>query len=306
MLATLRHNWPFKLLALGFSIMLWYNVKMHQEPWSMSIPVHLDLRGVPADMVAASSVAQVNVVINGPKVYTTRVTPEQLTAYVDLRDAVPGSRRVDVKVLVPSRLGAITVVSRTPEKVDIQLRRKVRRNVPVSVEWTGQPTAGARYGAVHLDPSTVEVVGADNVVESVDRAVVRLRAGDPHITGRFPLSSVDQRGAIVGEVTLSPDSATVDAALTQTMSRRQAFVSPAFNGLPADGYAIERVWTEPQVVTLVGTPDDMKGIDSIPTRPISVQGASGPLARVVALVPPRGVTALPDRVTVRVRVRRGP
>lgn len=301
----LRHNLGYKLLALVLSVALWANVKLHQEPLTVAEQARLELRGVPDDIVASSSVSQVTVVLYGPKVYVTRITPEMLTAYVDLKGAGLGHYKKDVNVQVPRNLQAlVTVQSITPTQVDVRVRRKTRKTVPVRVDWIGAPPSGASYGPPRITPPTVDVAGADTAVDTVDHAQVRVQAGDPHITDRFPAVPVDRRGNPVSEISVWPDGVTVDATLRATEARQQAFVSPAYHGEPEHGYEIVGVTTEPQVVTLVGSPARLENLKSVTTQSITITGAKTDVTRRVSLLLPPDVTAEPALVTAVIRIRK--
>lgn len=303
----LRNNLSYKALALVLSLGLWANVKLHQEPFTTAMMLPLQVRETPENLVAAPSVGQVTVVLYGPKVYVSRLEPDDLKAYVDLHRATAGHTKQEVAVDLPANLKPlVSIQGITPDTVDVRLYQKRRKSVPVRVEWDGEPLAGARYGDARLDPPTVDVAGAEAVVATVDHARAKVQAGAPHITGRFPVVPVDAAGEPVSEVRVWPDAVTVDVTLTPTSGRQQAFVQPAYTGIPAPGYTIARIWTNPQVVTVLGPSEVVGGINSISTQPVSIAGAKGDVVQTVTVRPPRGATAVPESVQVRIRLAPGP
>lgn len=301
----LRNNLGYKLLALVLSIALWANVKLHQEPLTVAEQARVELRGVPDVLVATSGASQVTVVLYGPKVYVSRLTPDMLTAFVDLHTVAPGHYKKDVNVQLPRNLQTlISIQSVTPPQIDVRVRRKTRKTVPVRVDWVGEPPTGASYGPPRITPPTVDVAGADTTVDTVDHAQVRIPAGDPHITDRFPVVPVDRRGNPVSEISIWPDGVTVDATLRATESRQQAFVSPAYHGELPPGYAIVGVTTDPQVVVLIGSPARLEDLKSVTTQSISIAGAKADVERRVPLLLPPDVTAEPGTVTAHIHIRK--
>lgn len=301
----LRENMTYKLLALVLSVALWANVKLHQEPLTVAEQARVELRGVPDDLVASTGASQVTVVLYGPKVYVSRLEPETLTAFVNLRGSGVGHFKKDVSVQLPRNMQAlVTVQSVTPAQVDVRVRRKIRKTVPVRVEWTGEPPSGASYGPARITPPTVDVAGADTAVEMVDHAQVRIPAGAPHVTDRFPVVPVDRRGNPVSEISIWPDLVTVDATLRATEARQQAFVSPAYHGEPAPGFGIVGITTDPQVVVLIGSPARLESLKSVTTQSIGIAGAKADVVRRVSLLLPPDVTAEPSLVTARIHIRR--
>lgn len=304
MMAIIRHNLAYKILALVLSIALWADVKLHQEPLTLPMMLRLELRGLPAGVVASTGTTQVTAVLYGPKVYTSRITADQVSAYVDLRNAVPGQRKDEVKVVLPKTLESlVSVLSIAPEHVDVRVRRKTSKAVPVTVEWTGTHLAGARYEISRMDPQLVSVSGAEDALRSVDHVVANLQEGDPIINGRYPVVPVDSEGNPVGDVVLSPDAVTVEATLKLTEGRQQAFVSPAYSGSPADGFVVDSIFSIPQVVTVLGPSESLRSLQSVRTHNINIRGARRDIVRTVRIAVPQRVTAQPEAVQVRIRIK---
>ena len=305
MISTIRHNLPYKILALVLSIALWADVKLHQEPLTIPIQTRLEVKNLQPGMVATTGVSQVTVLIYGPKVYASRLPADSVQAYVDFRNAgVPGQRKEEIKAVIPPRLvGVVSVLSIAPDHVDVKIRRTSRKTIPVTISWTGKSTPGTRYDVRGVDPGSVVVSGPDDAVNDVDRAVVALPNGEQQVTGQYAVSAVDKNGDTVSEVELAPKWVSVEAIQRPTSTPRQAFVSPAYVGFPAAGYTVVRVVTEPQVVTLIGAPELLKGVTSIRTRPLSIANYRSAITRTVVIDVPQGVTAQPEAVQVRIEIR---
>lgn len=300
-----RGNASLKILALALSVALWANVKLQQEPFTTALALPLQVRNLSDTLVAVPSITQVTAVVYGPKVYLANLTPDQLHAYIDLGTATTGHSQEEVSVEVPSNLKALLRVQAiTPNRVDVRLFPKRRQSVPVRIRWTGVPPEGARYGTVRLDPPVVDVAGAENLVAMVDHAEVKVQAGDPHITARFPVVPVDSAGNPVSDVRIWPDGVTVDATLTMTSGRKQAFVSPVFIGSPGPGYETAQVWTQPQVVTLLGPPEVINKLPSVRTKAVDISGKREDVVQTVGLQVPRGVSTVPETVQVRIQLRK--
>jgi YbbR domain-containing protein len=255
-------------------------------------------------MVASTGTTQVTAVLYGPKVYASRITADKVSAYVDLRNAGPGQRKDEVKVVLPKALETlVSVLSIAPEQVEVRVRRKTSKTVPVTVEWTGSQLAGARYEISRLSPQLVTVSGTEEALRSIDHVAASLQGGDQIINGRYPVVPVDSGGNPVSEVSLSPDAVAVEATLTPTEGRQQAFVSPTYSGTPADGYVVEGVFSIPQVVTLLGPSETLRGLQSVRTRNIDIRNARRDVVRTVSIVVPQRVTSQPGTVQVRIRIK---
>jgi YbbR domain-containing protein len=305
MTMSLRHNLPYKILALILSVALWFDVKLHQEPDFATVQVPLEVQNVQGDMVATPVVNQVTAVLYGPKVYVSHFSARKVRAYVDLKNsAAPGVQKAEVRVDLAEGLRSLVAIqSIGPDHVDVRVRRIATKAIPVTVDWTGPPIAGSRYGIPTVTPAIVQALGPDDSINQVDHCVVTLPGGDPHVTGLFPVVPVDAEGTAVNDVKLSPDTVTVEAVLRTTAGRQLALVLPAYDGVPAPGFRVDAIAAEPQVVNLIGPRNLVNGISSVRTRPVIINNARSDVVRMADIAAPRGSSAMPATVQVRIRVR---
>ncbi len=82
---------------------------------------------------------------------------------------------------------------------------------------------------------------------------------------------------------------------------RELPVQPILEGEPAEGYRVARVTAEPAHVRLDGAKSAVEAVERLPTRPLRVAGARGPVRGDVALEPPPPHTRFADAPTVAVR-----
>ena len=79
-------------------------------------------------------------------------------------------------------------------------------------------------------------------------------------------------------------------------------VQPILEGQPAEGYAVVRVTAEPSRVRVDGAKSAVDAIERVPTRPLRITDARGPVRGEVALETPPLHTRFLDSTTVSVRV----
>jgi YbbR domain-containing protein len=295
-------NFGLKLLALLCSIMLWAYVQ-RQEPATVPITTRLEVRGLSDDLVATTALSQVTVIASGPRVYTNRIDPNAIRAYLDLHNRSNGQYRLDVKVEASETIRALVSVAPAPEKVDVRIQQKTKRDVPVQVEWQGEAPPGQSYGSPRLDPGYVTAVGAESDTNQVVRALARIPAGDPSVSGSYPVVPVDAQGRLVANVTLIPDNVKAQATLIATTWKRQAFVVVDHNA-PPKGFEVRTVWTEPQNVMLVGPRERVMKLNSVTTDKVSLEGRKGEVIQNVQVRVPEGVTVEPAVVRAHVVLQR--
>lgn len=163
-------NWGIKLLALGFSIVLWFYVTSKGK-MEMTLTIPIELRNIPQNVAVVGDVAaSLEVRIQGQE----RV----------LRDISAGKKIVCLADLSATRLGeniihispddirrplgtTITYLSRTDLAVKLEsLTRKTFRLKPV---LAGMPAPGFRVVKVAVVPPRITVEGPAGVVQSLER-----------------------------------------------------------------------------------------------------------------------------------------
>jgi YbbR domain-containing protein len=82
---------------------------------------------------------------------------------------------------------------------------------------------------------------------------------------------------------------------------REVPVQPILEGQPADGYRIAKVTAEPTRVRVDGAKKAVEAIERVPTRPLRITDARGPVAGEVALEAPPVHTRFVEATTVSVR-----
>jgi YbbR domain-containing protein len=83
---------------------------------------------------------------------------------------------------------------------------------------------------------------------------------------------------------------------------REVPVQPILEGQPAEGYRVARVTAEPAKVRVDGAKSAVTGIERVPTRPLKITDARGPVKGDVALEAPPAHARFSDVSTVSVRV----
>jgi YbbR domain-containing protein len=83
---------------------------------------------------------------------------------------------------------------------------------------------------------------------------------------------------------------------------REVPVQPILEGQPAEGYRVAKVVTEPARVRVDGAKSAIEAIERVPTRPLRIADARGPVKGEVALEAPPLHTRFVETTTVSVRV----
>ncbi len=148
-------NFRLKLLALGFSLALWFFVA-GQKSTEVGFIVPLSFKGIPKGMVMTGSPeGEADVRVVGPKFLVNNLLPSQIIAEVDLgsaKEGVNGYRILPRDVTVPIGIKVTRVL---PASVEVRMDRLVDVVLPVKVRLSGKPAKGWRVAGVSASPKSV-------------------------------------------------------------------------------------------------------------------------------------------------------
>jgi len=124
MLSVLTRHWELKLLALVFSMALWFFV-MTSEKTNAVLPLSIELHSLPAGLVVTGEQPEtVEVQVHGLRSALARVSPESMRVRVSLAGSRPGEMMLRLgpeQIIVPA---GVTVLRVNPDIVRIELARE--------------------------------------------------------------------------------------------------------------------------------------------------------------------------------------
>lgn len=203
------------------------------------------------DLMLEGSVDQ----ITKAKLTTTR------EAFIDLTGKKPGTYKVNVETDgFPSSLKVFP----DPSSVTVTIQKKVNKDFPVSVDYIHKEDLenGYKVGDPKINPTTVTVIGAEDVVDRVAyvQGVVDLSGAKDTVKTRVALNAYDKDGVQLN-VTVNPALASVELPIISPSKDVPIYLKPT-GDLP-DGKAIASIALDPESVKVFGKSDVIAGIDKI-------------------------------------------
>ena len=170
----LTRDYPLKAFSLALALALYFFVSVENDR-SVDVDFPLEYRTADDIELIGEYPTTINVTIAGPWASVRSYDPEKLAPVrIDLRDAGPGPvrRRLDVNdVNAP---GGMTVVAMTPTQIDVNLDRKIEKQLPVAVDLgLDKPAYGFEVVATMTNPEKVRVIGPATVLQSIESVYTR-------------------------------------------------------------------------------------------------------------------------------------
>lgn len=280
-MGLLLRNWHLKLSAILLATVLYTGLVFSGSFERDGVGVRVEGVNQPdGSIVMSGDLGLVDVAYQTSRNLSATVSDQAFTATVDLSayDMERASEPQVLEVEVNSLFDGIEVLSVAPATVRVAIDRIEARTLPVEVDPFDVPD-GLEIGEPVVSPEEVQLRGPASIVGAVDRVVARIRIDESGIDFNRPVDvvAVDVQGQEVGTgfIDIDPETVSVQVDVADVETETTVAVRPTFEpGAPAGGFALEAISTDPSSVTIVGTAEELSGIVSIPTEPLSIDGAS--------------------------------
>jgi YbbR domain-containing protein len=167
MLDRVFTDWPLKTLSLAIAVALWVTITGEDTAVKdFDIPLEIQLRD--EHILASSPPTEVTVRLEGPRTVVRKLDPVELTLRIDLRKAARGAR--DVQLSVDHLAGLprrIDVASFEPDRVNLVIDRRMRRELPVVADLQGEPPEGYTVYRTRVRPDRIRVEGPEAAVRTL-------------------------------------------------------------------------------------------------------------------------------------------
>ncbi len=164
----LIRNAGLKLMSVLLAFGLWFFVNAAERDAEAALPVPLELRNIPANlMIVSPRVDFVDLRVSGPRALLGRIDGEELSMVLDLGGVRPGPAVFRVRADALNLPRGVSVVRLTPSELTMEFARVARKTVPVHLAITGKPPGDLRVMDTKVKPELVEIIGPSDEVEQI-------------------------------------------------------------------------------------------------------------------------------------------
>ncbi len=310
-LRWLAKNFGTLLTAFILAVIVWVSAVVASDPNEE----HVLARSVPIETIGQDPNLQimgevpstVTLILRAPSTVWTQLNndPQAVTAKVDLSNLGPGEHTVPIQVQITPHL--VRLISQDPEQVTVSLDSIVSQVFPVTLVVSGNPPVGYQAQTPILNPSDVQVTGAESLVSQVKQARINLDITNANqtITRDEVPQLLDADGQEVNGLTISPESVSVTQPIVLLGGYRYVIVRAVTVGQVATGYRVTNIFSTPiGVVVFSSNPELVNNLPGyIETQPIDLTGKEDDFEILVDLNLPEGITVVGDsKVLVQVSI----
>lgn len=273
---ALTKNWGFKVLALGFSFLLWLAVVNVQDPVMTKtftgVPVtvvHPEIitnRGNTYQVVEGTET--VSVVVKAKRSDMEKLRADSIVAAADMKNLdTKSGTLIPIDVTITASVRNSYEAYATPGNIQIQIEANKTKSFPITVNTSGNLKDGYVLGEAKANPEKIEISGPESVVTSIDKVVASVQLNgeseDTELEARLEI--YDANGKSIAMTTLEDNlnGETVKVSITVQQKKNVAVYFDTSGIQVADGYVLEDVSAEPETIEVVGEADELDKIDSI-------------------------------------------
>ena len=167
----LLENFWWKLFSLGASVGLWLLLVGEAERGA-SAAADLQFKNAPPDLeISSDPIDRLYLKVRGPASRLSDPLLSQAAVVIDLANVnSPGERTFTLDgtdVHVPAGIKVERVI---PSQIRLRFERRVTRDVPVRVRFSGNPPEGYAITGVEANPKTVQIIGPESHVSHINSA----------------------------------------------------------------------------------------------------------------------------------------
>jgi YbbR domain-containing protein len=298
MLDVVTRNWPLKLLSVALAFAIWIAVT-GEESILRDFNVPLDITLNEEHTLASSPPTTVTVRLRGSENRLTGLNPVAMSVGVDLTDAIPGERTVE---LTPSNLEGLPrgfdIELIDPVRLSVVVDELLQKDLPVNAMLTGQPPQGYAYYSARVVPRTITVEGPRTEIETLEA----IRTDPINLEGRTApfivrvgaaatSPAIRVTGARSLEVRIDVDTAPVEAVIESV----PIVISGQVYEATASPETVE--------VTLFGPPTLLENIGPDRIRAVADVAGLEPRIKAYRITPRIELLDLPPRDLARITVK---
>lgn len=267
-----KNELTLKIFALIIAIILWSYVMSEVDPrrseyYNVNVnflnEASLERQGL---VVLDPENANVRVQISGRRSEVIKVKESDIIAQVDLSGYSEGKVKVPVYVQAP---GSVAIEDYSPKEILITFDRIITREIPVTVETTGEVPAGNVLGTPEVRPQYVAIEGPRTWLNSVWKVIASVDVSEINddINVTRGIRIVDDEGKEVRGI--SSNVNVVDISIPVFKVKSVPIELTTENQLP-ENYEIVDITINPSTISIIGKKETLQNINQINTLPVDI------------------------------------
>jgi len=264
------------LLSVVIAFALWLYVITVVSPNSdktySNIPVTLQSEVILQErglMITTAELPEVTLQLEGNRADLDKLNSANITIAVDVsRIGTPGKHSLSYTPGFPGDIAnnAITVLSRSPDSIIIEVENRISKNVPVDIQYTGSLSEDymADKDNKVLDHEIINITGPESVIDQIAMARIEVNMDDrvESINEQFEYTLCNEKGEPVDAELVVTDAEAITLNLRIVRVKQLALTVNVIDGGGATKDT-SSITIEPQVIRISGSDNLLEGLENL-------------------------------------------
>jgi len=301
----ITRNIRLKALATGLALVTWVGVVYAgNPPESRTVSVHVpqDPASLPGKYTLAGHVPDISLRVSGTREHVNAFDTSSLAVTVNYA-VIKTTGVQDIPIRVVNNDADVSI-DNVPSAltVDVDLNDSV--GLPVNIEVDATPPTGYITTDQTVQPNSIVANGPHRQLSGLTAQVhVNLANQKTNLEGQYDVLLTDRFGRRVTNIGVTPSRVLVTITVSSVSTSRASAVVPKTTGTAVSGRYLGNISISPLTVVLTGPQEQLNGLDSVSTVPISLSGlGTGDHVFQLKVAVPAGVTSTPDTVMVTLTI----
>ena len=290
------------LISLGIALALWFYVvtvvSPNSDKYFYNIPVSVQSEIVLQDrglMITTTEFPEVSLHLGGNRTDLNKLNSSNITVSADLsRIGEPGKHTLTLTPYFPGDVpnNAITVLSRDPGTIEVEVEYRVTKDVPVEIIYSG--TLPENYMAdkenKELDYENITITGPKSVIDQIAMAQIDVSLDDQRdsISDKYQYSLCNAKGEPVDAalVTTNADAVNLSLKILQVKEIALKVTVEAGGGATEEN---AKVTVDPGTIRVSGSHSVLENLESLNLGVVNLGEISGDTTLTFPIKLPEGV-----------------
>lgn len=271
---ALTKNWTLKVLALGFSFLLWLVVVNIQDP-----VITKKFSGIPVTVEHAEIITNrgntyqvltdtITVEVSANRSDMDKIKADNIQAVADMKNLDTKSNSlIPIDISISPYNGKYSYkATAIPGNIEIKIEANKTKTFPIIVETTGELKDGYVLGSAEANPDTIEISGPESLISIISKVTAKVdlngKSKDEELAAELVV--YDGNGKTLDQTRMEysfEEELMVSISLLKTKSVSLVFDSSGIQ--VADGYVLDGITVEPEKIEIVGDPLELTNLESI-------------------------------------------
>ena len=290
----LLSNWPLKIASLLFAFCLWLIVINVEDPTNTQTFTNVSVKFENTEILTEQNLIYEvlentdlveSITVYGPTSVVAQLKDEDIIAKADF-NKLTDDNTIPIEFYTTSRYNAdITRIRGSINTVKLNIENEKTIRLILHVNAVGEVAEGYMLGNMIPDQNQIIVVGAESVINTIDKAVAEVDVTDATagIATYADVKLYDKEGNLVQSDAIKQRVTSVRVAV-EVLATKSVPLSYTVMGTPANGYmATGEVVSDPAAVLLAGASSVLNNISriEIPAEELNITGQSENMITIV-------------------------